>query len=190
MQEINYDEFWIRLVDPGIIKGNLSSCGIYSNGYDDYWPSTIFNGILDMNVPVGFVHCLSPVNSFQYVKAPFCGNRSRIFANASVFYSYVMVGNVMVSDLVESCTVDRVDRASVLGPVRRNSSLASVYDGLAYGFQLSWFQVFCVECMRTNGYCSLQGKTITCKRYCSEDTPLSELSFKCEFPFSIHLYQV
>ncbi|KAI3471209.1 hypothetical protein Pfo_027872 [Paulownia fortunei] len=73
-----------------------------------------------------------------------------------------MVGErTQVSDLEESCTVDRVDQASARRPMRDNSSLASIYDGLAYGFELSWFRVLCGECERTYGYCSLEGNQIT-----------------------------
>lgn len=181
MQQIKYDEYWIRLADPGIIRGNLSSCAVYSNTYDD-WPR-IFDYLLDFNVEVSFIHCLSPVNSLKYVTAPFCGNSSRKFANSSQFYSYAILGRIMVSDLEESCTVDRVDRAAARGLMSDNSSLTSIYDGLAYGFELSWFQVLCEECERTNGFCSLEGNTITCKHPCSESTPLSQLSFKCQFEY-------
>jgi hypothetical protein len=183
VQDINYDEYSIRLVDPGIIGGNLSSCPAYSNGYDD-WPSTIFTELLDFNVPVAFIHCLTPVSSSKYVEAAFCGNRSSIFSNSSEIYSYAMLGErILVSELDESCTVDRVSWASGRRPMRDNSSLASIYDGLTYGFELSWFRVLCEECERSYGFCSLEGNTITCKHYCREDTTLSKLGFKCQFEF-------
>ncbi|KAL0382429.1 UNVERIFIED_CONTAM: Rust resistance kinase Lr10 [Sesamum calycinum] len=182
VQDINYEFFSIRLVDPGINRGNLSSCPAFSNGYDD-WPTTIFDGILD-NIPVVFVHCLAPVSSLKYVEAGFCGNRSSMFFNSSEVHSYFMIGDrVRTSDLEDSCTVDVVARASPRGPTRDNSSLASIYDGLAYGFELSWFRVLCAECERTYGYCSLEGNIISCKHYCREDTPVSKLGFKCQFEF-------
>ncbi|XP_051122862.1 rust resistance kinase Lr10-like [Andrographis paniculata] len=192
VQEINYDDYSVRLSDPGVFMGpgrtNLSSCPLYSNTYDD-WPATIFANFLDFNVPVAFIHCLSPppVNSKQYVKAPFCGSTTRIFANSSEFHSYALVGRFVVSDLEELCTVDMVTQASIRGPMTmsgdNSSSLARIYDGLAYGFELSWFRVLCDDCERSNGFCSLEGNAITCRKYCSEDIPLSKLSFKCQFEY-------
>lgn len=134
VEEINYYQHSIRLVDPGIIRGNLSSCPLhyYSN---DVWPINLPVGLVSTNIPVAFIHCLSPVTSVKYVEAPFCGNRSKIFANVSKFFSYVLVGETRVSDLEESCTMDRVDWVSTHGPMKVNySSLASIYNGLAYGF--------------------------------------------------------
>ncbi|KAK6121828.1 hypothetical protein DH2020_044441 [Rehmannia glutinosa] len=184
VQDINYDEFSIRLVDPGINRANVSSCPLYSNDYDD-WPSTIFDNFFDWNVPVVFMYCLAPVNNNpNYVEAPFCGNRSSVFANSLEIYSYVMVGRgVLVSDLEDFCTVARVDQASARRAMRDNSSLAGIYDGLGYGFELSWFRVLCGECERSLGYCSLEGNRISCRHYCREDTPLSQLGFRCQFQF-------
>ncbi|KAG8390399.1 hypothetical protein BUALT_Bualt01G0079300 [Buddleja alternifolia] len=184
VQEINYDDYSIRLVDPSISRDNLSSCPVYFNSYDD-WPTLIFDNFFEWNVPVVFMHCLVPVISLNYVESAFCGNRSNVFFNSSEIYSYVVVGEerILLSDLEDSCTVDRVDQASARRAVRNDSSLASIYDGLAYGFELSWFRVLCGECERTYGYCSLEGNTITCRHYCREDTPISQLGFRCQFEY-------
>lgn len=173
----------MRLVDPGVEKGNLSSCPIYSTDYDD-WPSTIFDKFFSWNIPIVFIHCLAPTNSSIYVKAVFCGNRSNTFANSSETYSYVTVGGyIHLSDLEDSCTVDRVFQVSSRRIMRDNSSLSGIYDGLAYGFELSWFRVLCDECVKSNGFCSLEGNQISCKHYCREDIPLVELGFGCRFQY-------
>lgn len=180
VEAIDYSDFSIRLVDPGIVKGNLSSCPIYSPDYDD-WPSTIFDKFISWNIPIVFINCLAPTNSSIYVKSAFCGNRRNTFSNSSESYSYVIVGGyTRLSDLEDSCTVDRVFPASSHRIMRDNSSLMGIYDGLAYGFELSWFRVLCDECEKSNGFCSLEGNQISCKHYCSEDIPLSELGFGCE----------
>ncbi|KAL3652433.1 hypothetical protein CASFOL_002114 [Castilleja foliolosa] len=185
VQEINYDEYSIRLVDPGINTSNLSSCPIYSEDYDS-WPSTIFTQFFDWNVPVVFIHCLSPVlNNPDYIQAPFCSNRTSIFANSSNVYSYVMVAErVRVSDLEEYCSVGRVVMTSARRPVMGDgSSLAGVYERMGYGFELSWFRVLCGDCERTLGACGLDGNRITCTHYCREDTPISQLRFGCQFEY-------
>lgn len=180
VEAIDYSDFSIRLVDPGIEKGNLSSCPIYSPDYDD-WPSTIFDKFISWNTPIVFINCLAPTNSSIYIKSAFCGIRSNTFSNSSESYSYVTVGGyTRLSDLEDSCTVDRVFPASSHRIMRDNSSLMGIYDGLAYGFELSWFRVLCDECEKSNGFCSLEGNQISCKHYCSDDIPLSELGFGCE----------
>ncbi|KAK4487612.1 hypothetical protein RD792_005738 [Penstemon davidsonii] len=127
---------------------------------------------------------MAPVRSLNYINASFCGNRSRIFSNSSEVYSYVVFGQrISLSELEESCTVDRVDQASWRRPIRDNSSLESIYDGLAYGFELSWYRVLCGDCESNHGFCSLQGNIINCRYYCYEDVPLSQLGFRCQFQF-------
>ncbi|KAL7147354.1 hypothetical protein ABFS83_06G102200 [Erythranthe nasuta] len=186
VQEINYIDYSIRLVDPTLHAGNTSSCPLYFNDYDS-WPTSIFDMFFDWNVAVVFIHCSAPViGSPRYVEAAFCGNRSTVFSSNSseVIYSYVVVGErIMVSDLEESCTVDRVDQTSARRPVSDYSSLAGVYEGLSYGFELSWFRVLCGECERTFGYCSLEGNAISCVHYCREDTPIAQLGFNCQFQY-------
>ncbi|GER49818.1 membrane receptor-like protein 1 [Striga asiatica] len=146
VRDINYDEFSIRLVDPGVGGSNLSSCPLYDTDYDD-WPRSMNDNFFDWNVPVVFIYCLAPVNGSNYLEAPFCGNRSSIFSNSSGLYSYVVAGErILVSDLEDSCSVARVAQASARGPVVNYGSLGGVYGGLGYGFELSWFRVLCGEC--------------------------------------------
>lgn len=136
--EMNYKEQFIRVVDPGISRDkNLSSCPLqYSIGRQDF-PFGFHRLYLNpnLNIPIAFVHCLTPMNSTRYIKAPFCGNGRNKFANSSILYSYVMTGTNKLSDLEESCTVDRISWAS---SVSDNSSLVSIYDGLAHGFKVAW----------------------------------------------------
>lgn len=183
VQDISYDYYSIRLVDPSISRANLSSCPVYSNALDD-WPS-MFSNFLQWhwNMPVSFIYCLAPVNSSKYVEGPFCGNRSSIFSNSSQIYSYVMEGDrTVVSDLEESCTIDKVVWTSGRRGMTDSSSLAGIYDDLAYGVELSWFRVYCGQCERTDGYCSLEETKITCKHYCVEGVALSDRSLKCKSP--------
>lgn len=182
VQDINYDYYTIRLVDPNVNRANLSSCPAFRNYYD--WPS-ILRSSLD-GISVAFIYCLAPVKSSKYVEGPFCGSRSSIFSNSSQIHTYVMAGNrIMVSDIEEGCTVGRVVQVSGRRGVSDNSSLAGIYDDLAYGIELSWFLVSCGDCERDDGYCSVVGTRITCKYYCKESTPLHLQSFKCKPRFNL-----
>ncbi|CAA0830872.1 receptor serine/threonine kinase- putative [Striga hermonthica] len=183
VRDINYDEFSIRLVDPGVVGSNLSACPLYDTDYDD-WPGSMNDNFFDWNVPVVFIYCLAPVNGSNYLEASFCGNRSSIFSNSSGLYSYVVAGErILVSDLEDSCSVARVAQASSRGPAVDYGSLGGIYGGLGYGFELSWFRVLCGECERTLGSCSLEGNRIRCRHYCREDTPIGDLRFGCQLEY-------
>ncbi|XP_051123085.1 rust resistance kinase Lr10-like isoform X2 [Andrographis paniculata] len=156
VQQLNDKDQTIRVADPGIHRGNLSSCPLNFNTYDPcrkYYNPVLdssnrkyHNAVLDSsNALVAFIHCLSAVSSVKYVKAPFCGNTSNTFTNSSKVHSYVMVGeygdDLQVSDLEESCTVDRV--VWFLRPeyiMRDNYSLATIYEALAYGAELPLYK--------------------------------------------------
>lgn len=181
VQDINYESYSIRLVDPSINAGNLSSCPLYSNG-PDVWP-TIYSYFFEWNVPITFISCLAPVNSSEYVEGPLCGNRSRNFSRPSRIYSYLMVGYRHLSDVEELCTIDRVVWTSGRKGMKDNSSLAAIYDYMARGVELSWYRALCRECEGRDRDCSLEGNRIICKNYCAWDTPLSQQSFKCKSHF-------
>lgn len=179
VQAIDYDNFTIRVVDPGLDNNN--SCSLPVNSailYDDV-PSLVYTQILDYNVPVVFINCLTPVNISRYVDISFCSRNGS--TSSSSAFNYVVVGNERISDLADSCGIDKQTRVSIRGPMRDYTSLPSIREGLAYGFELSWYRVFCAECERTYGYCSLEGNTVTCRHYCREDVPTSLLGFRCQF---------
>ncbi|XP_042063951.1 rust resistance kinase Lr10-like [Salvia splendens] len=182
VQAINYETYFIRVADPALNPANFSSCPVYSNNYDS-WPD-IFSGFFDFNIPVSFMYCLSPVDSPNYAEGPFCGNMSGIFSNSSRIFSYLMLGkDVKVSDVEEGCSVYRVVWTSGLRGVRGGDSLKGIYDYLGYGVELSWYHAHCGDCERSDGYCGVEGSRITCKHYCKEDTPISQLSFKCKINY-------
>ncbi|KAL8519472.1 hypothetical protein ACS0TY_010415 [Phlomoides rotata] len=137
----------------------------------------------DANFDITFLNCLSPVTNPLYVQNPFCGNTSA-FSNSSRVYSYVTVGRIVASDLVESCTYDSMVEASAPWPLGdHNYSYSQIHDMLAYGFQLTWFQAMCTECEERKRSCSLEGDKIVCSHSCDEHTPLSEQDFICTLEY-------
>lgn len=187
VRDIDYDYYSIRLADPNFNSANLSSCPVYSTDYlygefpDILGVTLLFN----WNGPVYFIYCLNSTS--KYVEAPFCLNST---SNSSrEIYSYVVMArdtSMVPPGLEESCTVDRVVWTSGRRGDRDNSSLAAIYDELAYGVELTWYRTLCGECERTRGTCSLQGDRldrITCKHYCMEDTPYSERTFRCKVEY-------
>ncbi|KAK4482084.1 hypothetical protein RD792_011561 [Penstemon davidsonii] len=125
----------------------------------------------------------------MYVNASFCGNRRSVFSNSSEIYSYVMAGDVRMSDLEDWCTVDRM-QASTRWPMTNTSSLASIYDDLAYGFELSWHRSLCEECESVNGFCRFEGNKLSCSRTCIVDIPFLQtypLYYDCREDISLSI---
>ncbi|XP_051138368.1 rust resistance kinase Lr10-like [Andrographis paniculata] len=144
VHSINYKEHLIRLAHSGTNSRDLSSCPPPNDPWQDITDFYGYNSFDDLgrevNSKVAFIHCLLPVNSERYVRAPFCGNgHGNRFGNSSKFYSYVMVGFLQISDLEDSCTVDTYRLISARSPKINKSSLIDIYEGFAYGFELRWF---------------------------------------------------
>ncbi|XP_051119877.1 uncharacterized protein LOC127243755 [Andrographis paniculata] len=153
---INYEQERIRLFDPACINintntpGDLSSCSSQSYYFGD---SYHFYGTVPLNKEAAFIHCLSSAianddnnnNNNNYVRAPFFGNTTKTihFGNSSRFYSYVVLGDpyLSLSDLEESCTVDKVLLVSARSSITNKSSFIDIYEALAYGFELSWWRI-------------------------------------------------
>ncbi|XP_051120103.1 rust resistance kinase Lr10-like [Andrographis paniculata] len=179
---INYEQERIRLFDPACINintntpGDLSSCSSQSYyfgvSYDVY-----SDGIstVPLNKEAAFIHCLSsPIandNNNNYVRAPFFGNTTKTihFGNSSRFYSYVVLGDpyrLSLSDLEESCMVDKVLLVSARSSITNKSSFIDIYEALAYGFELSWRRVDKKFCWWEGPYFALAPNHMVMERCC------------------------
>ncbi|KAA8533621.1 hypothetical protein F0562_030945 [Nyssa sinensis] len=142
VQAINDSNKTIRLVDPGIQKGNCSSLPLYSlNNHnfscrDPYGP---FYG-----ESVVFVNCENPVKSRLYTDTTSCFDE--ITSSNRKRHSYVLVGDVRVSDVADFCSVDMmVVPSSSLSKNHGNLSFSDIHNELAYGFELSYHRTaYCV----------------------------------------------
>ncbi|KAM3381840.1 hypothetical protein P3S68_007413 [Capsicum galapagoense] len=182
--EINYDQYLIRAIDPGL-EHQGSNCTSFPNYYITTFP---YNPPFDSSfeiIPVIYVNCLVTVNSSRYVETTFCGSQSK--SSDSQSYSYVVIGKHMsISDLAESCRVEMVAWASGRGVSGYNSSLSSIEGALSYGFELSWKRTFlCRECEASQGNCFVEGGAVTCSHRCYDDTGMD-----LPLPCSIHYYGV
>ncbi|XP_027124022.1 rust resistance kinase Lr10-like [Coffea arabica] len=189
VQAITYENFTIRAVDPGV--DNNDSCSFPTYSSFDYLdlPISVYDKLYDYNIPVVYINCLKPVNASRYMENTFCRNgSSSAFSNSSRVHRYIAVGeDFRISDLEESCGVEMSTKVSKFGPMKDihiTTSLASVHELLAYGFELSWFRVLCQECEADHhGFCSVENNTVTCRHYCYENEPLSELPLRCTLEY-------
>ncbi|MCD9638151.1 hypothetical protein HAX54_021925 [Datura stramonium] len=186
--EINYDTFLIRVIDPGL-EHQRRNCTSFPNYFTTTYPDTPTFGYGVSIIPVIYVNCLATVNSSRYVETTFCGsqNQTSTTSNSSQSHSYVAIGQDMsISDLAESCSLEKVAWASAIGLSGDNSSLSSIGGALSYGFELSWKRTFlCRECEASQGSCFAEGDGFTCSHRCYDDT-----GFDLPLPCSIHYYGV
>ncbi|KAJ6419129.1 hypothetical protein OIU84_029272 [Salix udensis] len=83
-----------------------------------------------------FINCANPVNSPLFLDTGACLNGGK-FPNVSLsIHSYVNVGGMKASDLMEKCSLERM----ALLPVKdyKNMSFKEIHSLLEYGFELSW----------------------------------------------------
>ncbi|KAE8055687.1 hypothetical protein FH972_012513 [Carpinus fangiana] len=160
VQEINYSEYTIRVVDPGIKKDNISSIPRYflnkynfSSG-DPYTLSYPHNinfscksgqyqrSLSNWYYGAVWVKCEKPVISDDYLDTSTCLSNGVNSSNSSLFHSkgyrYVLSSDsISRRGLGDSCQVEQ------MFPSAYTITCSEVYDDLVYGFELIWVQVFC-----------------------------------------------
>ncbi|CAI9766957.1 unnamed protein product [Fraxinus pennsylvanica] len=181
VQSISYNNFTIRLLDPGLEKTSCASFPINSLSYNYlsrlYTFETRF--LFEWNIPIIFIHCEAPGKSPYYVDTCICSKNISLQK-----YSYLVVGNdVSVADLEDSCSIDTMAWISETFPIVENASCSDIQDGLAYGFVLRWYLVYCKDC---EGYCHIDlYNNIECTKKCLVSGPntFRGLWPSCPLPF-------
>ncbi|XP_058008988.1 uncharacterized protein LOC131183100 [Hevea brasiliensis] len=162
VQAINYDNFTIRLVDAGVHQHDCSSFSRfplsyyeivpYSN-YKYQWTKSEEDKWAKLGEPpmlsqmIIFIKCPNPVYSPLYVDTAPCVLRG---FNSSVsalkrHYSYVNIGDMKASELMESCSVEMMSLFPVTA--KKNMSFIEIHRELVFGFQLSWHRyIKCEKC--------------------------------------------
>lgn len=170
VQEIYYEKYLMRVVDPGLDKANCSSFPINTLEYDELqlpdYPQDGYDlfRIFGANIPVLFISCTAPARSpfFLDIRA-FCRNHmSSNFSSPMNDYSYLLIGDAKLSVLDDSCAVNKVGWVTEDFGRKTYTSLAGLYDALAKGFLLDWYLVYCQRC--SSGFCGRDYYTdsITC----------------------------
>ncbi|XP_028059692.1 rust resistance kinase Lr10-like isoform X2 [Camellia sinensis] len=168
VEEINYDNHTIRVVDVGIHKDECSSLPIYSLTSDNFSYSVNSPYFLSYSEPravVVFMNCENPVKSPLYMDnsnrrscAKGGGNSS---GSVKGQYLYVVVGELKVSDVADLCTVEMmvpIAQPPLLmnGENRGNISISflDVHNAMAYGFELYYYNY--------NGFCPPNWSSFHC----------------------------
>lgn len=164
--QINYHNYTIRVVNPGIRKGNCFSTPLYSLtsqqlGYGDpyYWRHK-----WEINTTV-LLNCTIPVNDHNLIPIIHCNTSGN--SSSSLTYSYALVGNPKLRDVPYSCAIGTTlfyRSAAVSQP--RNRSMSDLQDELLMGVELSFLHYRCSrECNVQGRYCHLNyiHSTLQCK---------------------------
>ncbi|XP_048330004.2 rust resistance kinase Lr10-like [Ziziphus jujuba] len=154
VQDINYDNYTIRLADFNIDKANCSSVPPYSLfkynfSYGDPYLITMDTDSesYSLSEAITFVMCEHPVESPLYIPTDPCIN-STVAASTTLskeeYYSYVKVGGTNTSELEDSCRIDQMvmitsrPQKIIWENSSTNISYRDVHNQLVYGFELSW----------------------------------------------------
>ncbi|XP_021830980.1 putative RING-H2 finger protein ATL21A [Prunus avium] len=178
VKAINYSDWTIRVVDAGVQKkDNYFSNPLYSltsynlSARGDPFSSIFYNSDKDIlelrlyslairEVSIIFISCTNPMHSPRLVDTAPCINNS---ANSSLssalrMFSYVMIGNISSFDLGESCKITQMVVASPstsVDDLHQYLSCEAIYNEIAHGFELSWFNGACNLCRRDKENCTL-----------------------------------
>ncbi|KAG6655963.1 LEAF RUST 10 DISEASE-RESISTANCE LOCUS RECEPTOR-LIKE PROTEIN KINASE-like 2.8 [Carya illinoinensis] len=170
VQEIDYSNETIRVVESGIQKDNYSSIPRYFLNDDKlsasdtpYYPSSDLNWSA-----VAFLMCEKPMNPGIYLNKSTCfesgvysaSNSPNNLTQSKLGFDYVTYGWTKASDVVdESCQVEQIVWTSEQGQLpdddERNFSCTDYHNKLAYGFQLKWFPMDCINRCGETVYCSV-----------------------------------
>ena len=144
VEAINYVNSTVRVIDSGLARNNYSCSStplhvFYS--YDD----TISVG--ELNRPITYIDCPAPTNSSssKYIAASPCSSSS--------VYSYVVIGNMSISEVENNCTIRKAAWVSSGWPNINKTSFLGIQD-MVYGMELPFHYFSCLDCHDTESdYC-------------------------------------
>ncbi|KAK9994760.1 hypothetical protein SO802_024463 [Lithocarpus litseifolius] len=157
VQEISYNNYTIRIVDSSIHKDNyfsFSTPNFYLHRYSSIYPYSTdrrkktksVTNLQQLSRSLVLMSCEKPVNSPLYSDTSTCNyNDNSSSISDSKRYRYVTVGKTSVSEVEESCKVEKMFRTSWPRSDDSNISCKDVHNELVYGFELSWLYLVCPD---------------------------------------------
>ncbi|XP_035548840.1 LEAF RUST 10 DISEASE-RESISTANCE LOCUS RECEPTOR-LIKE PROTEIN KINASE-like 2.2 isoform X2 [Juglans regia] len=175
VSQINYNNYTIRIVDAGIQEDNYSFIPRYFlnnhnfsmlrlSGWDQYLEyGNIYSSRMEtLSEVVAIVNCEKPVSWASSLihwdtTSTKCSNinngsvpsSNSSFSQYSKRYLYLIVGyGANVMDVEESCTIEQISLTSWPGQISAdpNISCTDIRNVFSYGFELSWYGIYCGSC--------------------------------------------
>lgn len=141
VEEINYGNFTMRIVDVGLQKENCSSLPLHSLMHQNFSHGDPYK-LSASNSAINFLECAAPVKSALYFDTTVCSKNS---SSNSLFplqtHSYAVDGDIRASDVEDSCIIVMVVWISNSHLKISNSSFSGIHEDLLYGTELSWPRV-------------------------------------------------
>jgi hypothetical protein len=173
VREINYNNYTIRVVDPGVVNDNDSFIPSYSldeisfNYWDPYQRSR--TNMAPVSHIMIFVKCEKPVNSGYHLNISACFEDGVVYSSNSSLshskmYRYVLFSR-RAEDLGDLCQVEQISLTSWSERYDdnfRNISCTEFYDELLFGFQLFWYRAYCGSCGYAYCYLDSANNTVSC----------------------------
>ncbi|KAF3973874.1 hypothetical protein CMV_002740 [Castanea mollissima] len=170
-EDINYNNYTIRVVDSGIHKDKFFSTPSYSFNrynfrpqvsypptYTSYqWKKTKSEWFPELSRSLVLMSCEKPVNSSLYLDTATCSNdnSSNYVSHSSKRYRYIKVGVTNAIDVEDSCQVEKMFRTSWPRNDDPNISCTDIHNELVYGFEISWLSGICESFCEIGTYCYL-----------------------------------
>ncbi|KAI9112619.1 hypothetical protein K1719_016542 [Acacia pycnantha] len=155
---INYDNFIIKLVDPGIQAGNCSSLPLYSlslydfNYFKSHYDNYENNGGTESSLfkQVAYLNCSDPVrDDTTYVDtAPCVKGGGHLYAVAG---DDLLAPRFQPHCRLESVTLVASDWESLVP--HGIKSYADIHTLLSFGFELTWLRQACADYCTDGTYC-------------------------------------
>uniref|UniRef100_A0A175YFG1 Protein kinase domain-containing protein n=4 Tax=Daucus carota subsp. sativus TaxID=79200 RepID=A0A175YFG1_DAUCS len=162
VKSINYTNYFIRIVDPGIKKNNYSSLPSHYISQEDL---PLHN--VEYNQPITTIDCPSPVNSIRYINITSLTSSYSASALGKYYvysYSYIVAGDLSILELEYNCRINKqtlISEESALGSYLTSRlwnntaveyNLSEIHNAMVYGFDLPWTYFYCLNCDEaTNG---------------------------------------
>ncbi|RVW87546.1 Rust resistance kinase Lr10 [Vitis vinifera] len=161
--DINYDHYTIRIVDPGLKKGNCFSTPLYSLSYYRFESYDIL-GVTNTTV---LMNCEQPISDDNYIPITPC-NSSNVTSSSSQAHVYALVGGkyMLVNDIKYSCTILSTITTQFLKS--GNLSMSDLLEVLLLGLDFSFLRFRCKnECDVKGLSCDadITKNTVKCTRY-------------------------
>jgi len=155
VRAINYNNYTIRVVDPGFLNSFIPRYSLDSANFSSYDGDPYQ---LNSSGKVVFVNCEKPLNRWMSMNISGCFKNGVYSSNSSLSHSkryrYVLT-EATWSYLDDLCEVEQISLTEWSyddGEDLRNYSCTDIHNTLLFGFDLSWCPVYCTKRYQ-NGYC-------------------------------------
>ncbi|XP_065869215.1 LEAF RUST 10 DISEASE-RESISTANCEUS RECEPTOR-LIKE PROTEIN KINASE-like 2.8 [Euphorbia lathyris] len=154
VKAINYDNYTIRVADPGIDEDDCSSLPRFVISH--FERRSYANGFLNrengygrtITETISFIKCLNPVNSSSYLEIMnpcINGLLNSSNSKSTIMYNYVLRGLFNAyDDLRENCSIEMTSMLPTNGSYADSmEKFVEIHREMAFGFQLTWYNFYC-----------------------------------------------